>query len=436
MKNFVQEKILPVIMKIVNAKPLLAMKDGILYAIPLLIIGSFFLLLENFPYQPVVDFFTNAGWIGAMDQAVNCSFSMMSLVAVFAISYTYVKNEGFIPLPAAVIALSCFLILQPGYLINSEGVSVAVVMKDWCSGQGMIGAIIIGLVVGSVYSLFMRKNITIKMPEQVPAGIANTFASLIPGFVLILGSVVVYAVFSNVFNTTFFEWIYTVLQIPLQNLTDTLGGMLIAMFLISFLWWFGIHGAAVVDGVLYGLWTANAAANQALIDKGVSLTVANGGHIVTAQFYDNICCVTGSCITIGAVIYMLFFAKSEKFKSIGKVAVVPSLFNVNEPVLFGTPFVMNPFLFLPMILVPLIVTTVQYFAIASGICPMYTGVVVPWTTPIIISGFLIGGWRTALLQVVVILISIGIYFPFMRKVDQVTLAQELDTVSENSKERE
>lgn len=430
MKNFVQEKVLPVVMRIVNAKPLLALKDGILYAIPLLIIGSVFLLLENFPYQPVVDFFTNAGMIGAMDQAVNCSFSMMSMVAVFAITYTYVKNEGFIPLPASFIALSCFLILQPGYLTNASGDSVAVIMKDWCSGQGMIGAILVGLTVGSVYSWFMRKKITIKMPEQVPEGIAYTFASLIPGFVLILSATLIYAFFANVVHTTFFEWIYLVLQIPLQNLTDTMGGMIIAMFLISFLWWFGVHGAAVVDGVLYGLWTANSAANQAIINKGLSLTLANGGHIVTAQFYDNICVVTGSCITIGAVLYMLFFAKSEKFKAIGKVGIVPTLFNVNEPILFGTPFVMNPILFIPMILVPMVVTIVQYLAIASGICPMYTGVMAPWTTPIIISGLLIGGWKTALLQVLVIVISFVIYFPFMRKADQMVLEQEKDTVKD------
>ncbi|MCH4207235.1 MAG: PTS transporter subunit EIIC [Solobacterium sp.] len=348
----------------------------------------------------------------------------MSLVAVVGIAYTYVKNEGLIPLPAAFISLSCFLILQPGYLTNEAGESVAVIMKDWCSGQGMIGAIVVGLVVGSVYSLFVHKHIMIKMPDMVPDGIKNTFASLIPGFVLIFGATIVCIIFQNAFGTTFFEWIYRVLQIPLQNLTDTLGGMCIAVFLISFLWWFGIHGAAVVDGVLYGLWTANAMSNQALLDKGLSLTSANGAHIVTAQFYDQFIVVTGSCITIGAVLYMVFCARSQKFKAIGKVGIVPSIFNVNEPILFGTPFVMNPFLFIPMIAVPLIVTIVQYLAISSGLCPMYSGVMVPWTTPIIISGFLVGGWKTALLQVATIAISFGIYFPFMRKVDKLALEEE------------
>ena len=431
MNDFIQQKMLPVIMKFVNSKPLVAIKDGVLYSIPAIIIGSIFLLLESFPFQPVADFFASAGLVPAMDQVVACSFNMMSLIAVIGITYTYVKNDGHTPLPAVFIAMTCFFVLQPG-MLATDADATPVIIKDWCSGKGMVAAIIVGLAVGSIYSWFLTNKITIKMPDQVPDGVSSTFSSLIPGVVLVFVAFAINAIFDIAFGTTFLEWIYTVLQAPLQGLTDTLPGMLIAVFLISFLWWFGIHGAAVVDGVLYGLWAANAASNQGLVDKGVELTRAAGAHIVTAQFYDQFIVVTGSCITIGAVIFMCFFAKSERYRAIGKVGIIPSIFNVNEPILFGTPFVMNPFLFIPMVILPLVITTIQYLAISWGICPMYTGVMVPWTTPIIISGFLVGGWRTALLQAITLALSCAAYFPFMKKLDQIALEEESQNVAQDA----
>lgn len=431
MNDFINNKILPPVLKTVNSKALIAIKDGVLYSIPLMIVGSLFLLLANFPWQPIVDLFNNLGLIPIMNQAYECSFNIMSLIAVCGITYTYVKNGNYPAVPAAFIALSCFLLLQPGTIQDASNENVSIIYKNWCAGQGMVGAIIIGLCVGAAYSWFMKKNITIKMPAGVPEGVANSFASLIPACVIIFGAAIVYGIFNICFQTTFFEWIYTVLQIPLQNLTDSLAGMIIVSFLISFLWFFGIHGAAVVDGVLYGIWVANSSANQQIIDSGNTLTLANGAHIVTAQFYDQCMIVTGSCITIGIVIYMVFWAKSKQYKTVGKLSLVPSLFNINEPVLFGTPCVLNPFLMIPMILVPILVVVIQYLAIYSGICPLYTGVVVPWTTPIIISGLLVGGWKTALLQAVIAAISIVVYYPFVKKADEMAYAEEMNAENMN-----
>ncbi len=131
------------------------------------------------------------------------------------------------------------------------------------------------------------------------------------------------------------EAIYRVIQTPLQGMTDSLGGALLMCFAGPFLWIFGVHGSTVVGGIMSGLLQANSLANQAILDSGLELTVANGGHIVTQQFYDQYINVTGAGITIGLVIYLVLFAKSKQLKTLGKVEAVPALFGINEPILFG-----------------------------------------------------------------------------------------------------
>lgn len=227
--------------------------------------------------------------------------------------------------------------MQPSSVAGADGTSVGVILKGWTGGKGMIAAIISGLIAGWIYSIFLRKNITIKMPAGVPEGVVNAFSALIPG---------------------------------------------------------------------------------AVINSGMALTVANGGYIVTKQFLDQFMTVTGSGVTIGLVLFVAFWAKSKQLKQIGKLGPVPSFFNVNEPVLFGTPIVLNPLLAVPFLLMPMISGVIQYFAIYTGLCPLYGGVIVPWTCPPVISGFFVGGWRTALLQTLILVLSFFVYLPFIRMVDR------------------
>ena len=296
----------------------------------------------------------------------------------------------------------------------------------------MVTAIIIGLLVGFVYSWFLTKKITIKMPAGVPQGVSNQFSALIPGLVIITATMFVYMFFRYALNTTLIDFIFKVLQTPLQGFTDSLIGLIITTALVPFFWWFGVHGATIVGGVMSGLTAANRLDNQAIIDAGKELTLANGGHIVTDQFGARFVTVTGSGLTIGLVILMLTIAKSEQNKALGKLAVGPGIFNINEPILFGFPMVMNPLMFIPFIAAPTISAVVAYLAMRVGLVPLFTGVTVPWTTPPIISGFILGGWRTALMQIVCIGISVVVYFPFFKKIDAMNLKNEQEAEAETS----
>ncbi|WP_201335836.1 PTS transporter subunit EIIC, partial [Lactobacillus nasalidis] len=167
----------------------------------------------------------------------------------------------------------------------------------------------------------------------------------------------------------------------------------------------------------------NTAANAALYHAG-KLSVAQGAHVITNEFYNNFINLTGSGITIGLVIFTVWFAKSQQMKAIGKIELVPSIFNINEPFLFGLPLVMNPFLAVPFFCVPLVVSLSTYGLIRYGILPPLNGVAAPWTTPAVLSGFFIGGWKIAIWQFCVLVISTLIYFPFAKRYDQVLLKRE------------
>ena len=425
MGTYMNEKIIPKIMKLINTKAVQSIKDGMIYSMPLLIVGSVFLILSNFPVQGVVVFLEETGIKAVMDQAYGATFNISAMIAVIGISYNYVKLEGQEPLGGAMVALGTCILLMPSYVMTAGGEMVTgVINKTWTSGQGMIGALIIGLLVGFCYSWFLKKNIRIKMPQGVPAGVSNAFSALIPGAAIILVATVLHGIATLGFQTTVMDAIYDVIQTPLQGMTDSLGGALLMCFAGPFLWVFGVHGSTVVGGIMGGLLRANGLANQAILDSGMELTVANGGHIVTQQFYDQFINVTGAGITIGLVLYMVAFAKSKQLKTLGKLELVPAIFGINEPILFGIPVVMNPLLAVPFVAMPLISCLVQYFALYLGICPLYGAIEVPWTCPPVISGFLVGDWRTALLQIVIFFLSFLVYLPFIRRIDKMNLKQE------------
>ncbi|MGC6768683.1 PTS sugar transporter subunit IIC [Enterococcus sp. LJL128] len=426
MNEFINEKLLPPVLKFVNTKPITALRNGMLYTMPFTIVGSIFLLLANIPYTPLADWVTESGLAVYFNQAFGASFAIMAVFAVIGIAYSYVKAEGFEGLPAGMIGLVIFILFMAGEVTDAEsGVTIGnIIDKTWTGGQGMITSILVGLVVGWVYSWFLRHDIRIKLPEAVPENVANSFTALIPAAVLITGAMFIYIFFDKVFNTTFFDFIYDILQSPLQGVTDTLGGALIIGFLVPFFWFFGVHGSTIVGGIMEPILQANSLENTEILNAGKALTIENGGHIVTKQFMDQFQTVTGAGMTIGLVVFMVFFAKSAQFKQLGRLSLAPAIFGINEPITFATPIVMNPIMMVPFILTPVVSSVITYFALYTGLIPLFTAVQVPWTTPAVLSGLLVGGWKTALLQAFVLVLGFFIYLPFARKMDAINYAQE------------
>lgn len=435
-EGFVMKYIMPPMMKFLNTKAVTAIKNGMLYPIPFIIIGSIFLIFANFPYPPIANWITKVGWTPIFNQAYTASFGIMAIFAAFGIAYAWVKNEGYEAVSAGLTSIIILVLLQPSTITSvtkiGDATNTAIVGKyqvagaintAWLGGQGMILAIIGGLLVGWSYSWFIRKNITIKLPEQVPENVAASFAALIPGFVITLVAMLIFALTTLASKQTPIEWVYKLIQTPLQHVSDGPVGVFIIAFLPVFIWWFGVHGATIIGGIMTPLLLANSADNLKLY-RLHELALSHGAHIVTQSFMDQFLTVTGSGMTLGFVIFMLFRAKSVQMSTIGKLEIGPALFNINEPVLFGMPIVLNPVLALPFFLQPLLSGFLTYGVIALHIIPPFNGYYVAWTTPPVISGLIVGGWQGMIWQIIMIAMSIVIYWPFAARYDKILVQQE------------
>lgn len=424
MKDFINKTMIPSVMKFTNLKVVMAIKNGFMYTVPLTIIGSLFLLLGNIPISAVANVITNSGLASVFDHAFGATFGIAALIAVIGIAYSYAKSEGVEPLAPAILALCSYILTLQFSATDSTGAVLKNVLnKADLAAKGMIMAMFIAVGVSWLYCLFIKKGIKIKMPESVPEGVSNSFAAIIPGLAVITSVAVIYGIL-NAFDTTLIEVVYRIIQMPLQGLSDTLPGTLVIAAIAPFLWCFGVHGGAVSSAVTSGILQSNMLENQMILESGLELTIANGGHIITSQFTDQITSLTGNGITIGIVIYMLFMAKSSQYKQLGKLSIIPACFGINEPVIFSVPVVLNPIMFIPFVLTPVLSAGIAWISMYLGLVPLFSGITVPWTTPPVISGFICGGWRMALLHVVILLLSCALYFPFVRKMDQITYQKE------------
>lgn len=434
MNKFINEKLMPPMMKFLNTKAVTAIKNGMLYPIPFIIIGAIFLILANFPQQNVADWIAQIGWAPIFNQAYAASFGIMALFAAFGIAYSWVKSEGYEGASAGLTSIIVMVMLQPSTISTvtkiADGSAVVgeyqvsgVIDAAWLGGKGMILAMLAGLLVGWSYSWFMKKDIRIKLPEQVPANVSDSFGALVPAFVITFVAMLIYALSVLTTDQTPIEWIYTLIQTPLQHATDGPLGVFLIAFLPVFIWWFGVHGATVIGGIMTPLLLANNADNLKLFQEG-NLSLDHGAHIVTQAFMDQFITVTGSGMTFGFVIFMIYRARSIQMKTIGKLTLAPAFFNINEPVLFGMPIVLNPILAFPFLIAPLVSGFGTYAAIALGIIPPFNGIFVPWTTPPILSGLIVGGWQGAAWQALMIFVTGAIYWPFAKKYDAILVQQE------------
>ena len=261
------------------------------------------------------------------------------------------------------------------------------------------------------------------MPKTVPPTVARSFTALIPGIIITVFFLLVRLGFAFTPWVDFATFIQEILKKPISAAGSSYLGTLVACLVEHFLWAFGIHGSSIMTSVMEPVWLVNAAENLEAFKSGATKLP----HIVTYTFYENGVWMGGSGATLSVVVYMLIFAKSRLVKQVGRLAIVPGLFNINEPVVFGLPIVLNPFLMIPYIISPVVVMTIMYFGTAVGIFPYTTGVIIPWTTPYFISGYLMTGGKIGgvFMELVAFLAAFAVWFPFIRIWDKKNYNLEL-----------
>ncbi|MBM7653353.1 PTS cellobiose transporter subunit IIC [Neobacillus cucumis] len=428
--QMLEEKVMPVAGRIASQKHLQALRDGIILTMPLIIIGSLFLILGFIPIKGYPEFMAHtfgADWNTKLLYPVSASFDIMALIAGFGIAYRLAEQYKVDALNAGAISVAAFILATPYFtMFTPEGAKEAiqvtgVISMSYLGSKGLFVAMIIAILSTEIYRYVIQKNIVIKMPDGVPPSVSKSFVALFPAFLVILVVWIIRLLIENTSFETLHNVVGQLLQEPLSALGGSLAGALIAVFLVQLLWSCGLHGASIVGGVMGPIWLAQTDANRAALQAGHELP-----NVVTQQFFDIFIYLGGSGATLSFAIMMLFMAKSQQSKQLGRLAIGPGIFNINEPITFGAPIVMNPLLIIPFILTPLALCITTYIGMSTGFAPKTAGIAVPWTTPPIIGGFLAtgGNIRGALMQVINLAVAFAIYYPFFRMWDKQNLAAE------------
>ncbi|MDR2671431.1 MAG: PTS transporter subunit EIIC, partial [Oscillospiraceae bacterium] len=405
-----------------NQRHLYAVKGGFVTLIPLMILGSFAVLVNNLPiqaYQRAMASLFGEGWTAFGGHIYAATFSIVALAAVMSISgslaawYRQHKGVNLSPIQTALVALCAFLIMG----LESDGL----ILTRLSGTIGLFSAIFVGLLstelqVRLIQHQPRRLRLFFDEPDY---RIARVFQSLLPSLVTVLCFGLLRAVFNAFGLPTLHELIYTGLQAPFSGLSNTPFTALLFNVLSHFMWLFGIHGNNVLDSVAQNVLVPALHMNAAAVVAGVPPT-----QIFTKTFFDAFVYMGGSGATLCLIGALLLFARRSGQDRLARISILPGLFNINEPLLFGLPVIINPIYAIPFVLVPLCMMGIAAAATALHLVP-YTTVEVAWTTPILFSGYLSTGghWSGIALQLVNLAAGIFIYRPFVLQSERVKARQ-------------
>lgn len=432
------EKVLmPIADKLGRNKVLCAIRDGFLITTPLLIVGSVFLLIANFPIPGWTDFWTQylgAGWETWFTNVSRATFNIIAIFTCMGTGYAYARELKGDKIQGAAVALVSFFILMPTRLSYvGEGGAEATMSAlgfEYIGSNGIFLALVVSLTSVYLFNWVYKKGWTIKMPEGVPPAVCDSFAALIPSAIVITVFFALRIIFEFTPYDTAHNFIFKVLQTPLMGAGNTLAANLLYAFACSALWFFGINGPAVANAVFAPITKILTMENLDAFQAGEVLP-----NIFTDPFSNFFTNFGGGGSTLSLVIVMLLFCKSKRITQLGKLSIVPGFFGINEPIIFGLPIVLNPILIAPFIFVPMMNKTLSYFATLSGIIPYTTGVSLPWTTPIGFSGYLSTGSLTASAwQIGLLILGCLIYFPFIKMLDRQYLKDEAEAANNTVEE--
>lgn len=407
-------------------------------SIPFTIVGSMFLVLNILPQTMTFleGIFNNTFFrISDLYMLANkCTMGILALYFCLIIGYEYTKifadeeNLNLNPLNGALLSMFAFFMTIPELILSDGKITLINKISDdtniingWNIGgdgvsrlgtTGIFTAIIMSIIAVQLYRLCVKHNLIIKMPDAVPEGVSRSFTALIPAFLVAFAVLLINGIFIALGTD-----IFNIIAIPfsfVSKLTNSWIGILVIYFLISALWVVGIHGANIIGAFLTPIVLSNMQLNM----QGASIPFAG-------EFQNSFVFMGGSGSTLGLTIFIAFLAKSEQLKVLGRAGIVPSIFNINEPMVFGLPIIYNPYLAIPFFLAPMVCASTAYWAIKLNIInPIIAQI--PWPSPIGIGAFIgtAGDYRAVLLALLNGIIAFLIYLPFVKMYDNKLVKEE------------
>lgn len=440
-----EKSLLPIANKLAAQRHLTALRNGMVSSIPLSILGGGSLIIATPPFNPeqmtqknIFTGFLSAwyDWAQANAYALKLPFMMsmglMGLFIAFSIAHNLAEQYDMPPLDASIVSTVTFLLVTSpafsGVPLDKLAENMAAeefgqlgilsLPMQYLDAKGIFTAIIVSIVCVEIMRILKEKNIRFKLPDGVPPAIAASFDAILPLFLctgLFYGTSLI---IQNLTGGDLIPALIMKLLAPAMTGLDSLAGICLITFLAQLFWFFGLHGASITQFVRLPFMSAYIIANATAFSNGETLQ-----HYFTQPFWSYIIAIGGGGSTMALAILMLR-ARSAQMRQLGKLSIIPSLFNINEPLIFGTPLVLNPIMMLPFIFVPVINAiagyTFMYFGwIGKGV------VETPWTTPAPI-GAALGTMdiRAGFFVLGLIVVNLAIYYPFFRVLDQQTVKAE------------
>ena len=422
--KFMEDKIVPVAGKVSSNKYLKSISAGSMSLLSIIMVGAIFSIFTNISWEPYNNFMASYGLDRMVAFVPQVTTNLLAIYMAFSIAYNGAKNfdnENY-AFSSGILSLVCFMLLVPLDTLSLEGASLYNV--NYLGTRGIFVAIITGIVVARVLALIIKKDIRIKMPDGVPPIVSESFSALIAAIIILVVFILVKVGFENTSYGCFNDFIYKIIQTPLQALTGNLSAFLICVVLAQILWFFGVHGSFTILPIMIPIWLGFMGENQAAI--AAEAAIPNPLNIGMWDLAN----LGGSGATIGLVILMFFFAKSEQYKSFSRIAFPCGIFSVNEPVIFGTPIILNPIMLIPFVLCPVVLVVLGYVLVQLDIVVAPIGMLGVGSMPPLISGIMQGSVSWGIFQLVAVVISLVIYYPFFKIIDKQALENEQNSEAE------
>lgn len=417
--GIVEKHIAPLAAKVGNQPHVRAMRDGFIVAMPFIIVGSFILIFAFPPFSEDTQNIFGRVWVDfatsnfdIIMMPFNMSMGIMTIFVSLGVAYSLAKAYKMDGITSAVLSLMSFL------LVAAPAKDGALAMFHM-GGTGIFTAVMCAFFSVELYRFMKKHNITIRMPEQVPPAIARSFEVLLPVLAIFITLYPLSLFVQSQYDMLIPDAVMAMFK-PLISASNSLPAIIGALLLCQLLWFAGIHGAAIVVGLLSPIFLTNIGANIEAFVAGDPIP-----NVFTQPFWDFYIFIGGSGATLALVILMSF-SRSAHLKSIGRMSAVPGFFQINEPVIFGSPIVMNPILFIPFVFAPVINATIAYFAVHLGFVGMGVATT-PWTTPALIGASWGSGWTFAPVLLVggLLILDLFIYLPFFKMFEKQLLADEV-----------
>ena len=396
--TWVEKKIAPPLVKFGNQRHMSAIRSALMRIIPLIICGSIPLVFTSIPFEAVSNLV--APYAPALNALNTMTMGFMSMYLAVSLGAELAKTYKMEPIMASIVSLCSFLITAAPVDLATGTISTGAL-----GGGGMFTVFVVVIISVEFMRFCQEKNIGIKMPDQVPESISVAFSALVPMAILFVFFWLLRIVIG--FNLT--EMLNKIIS-PLMSLTDTWYAVVICTLFLTALWFVGIHGGSfTVWGVLYPFLVGNVAENAAAHAAGKAMT-----KVFTEPFVFNWMMVGGVGFTL-PLIFFYWKSKSVRLREVAHVELAPGLFNINEPIMFGVPIVLNPIMLIPFVGISIFCGLYGYILTRLGIIST-TYIQTPWSIPPFIGPYLStgGDWRAVVAQAVLIVIVAIMWYPFAK----------------------